>query len=200
MKPVNQSIRINLLRLLFVAMLPVLLFVKPIGGPDSFWIEVLEPVGISLLVMGVLGRFWSILYVGSRKNKLVVTDGPYSITRNPLYLFSSIAAFGIGLMMGTFTVALLVGGGVTLVLYITARKEARFLRKTFGADYDAYAETTPFFFPDLRKYRTEDEVTFSVRALTTNLNDALVFLAFIPIAEVLEMLRADYLATWLQVY
>ena len=102
--------------------------------------------------------------------------------------------------MGTLTVALLVGGGITLVLYITARKEARYLRSAFGADYEAYETTTPFFFPDLRKLRSEAEVTFSVGALTTNLKDALVFLSFIPIAEVLEILRADYLPTWCLVY
>ena len=84
--------------------------------------------GLALVVLCITGRLWCILYVGNKKNLELVTRGPYSMTRNPLYFFSTLGAAGIGLMFGSLTVA------ATLLLLsfwtfsITAEKEASFLR------------------------------------------------------------------------
>lgn len=49
------------------------------------------------IVACVLIGFWSILYIGGRKNQMIMQDGPYSMCRHPLYLFSTIGVFGFGL-------------------------------------------------------------------------------------------------------
>lgn len=189
---VNQRIRINILRLAFVLILPVLLFVRPGMRVDGYGHELIEAAGVLLLVAGVLGRFWSILYVGGRKNLELMQDGPFSMTRNPLYFSSTIAATGIGLMLGAASFALLLGAAVGTILYLTARREAAFLAQEFGPAYAGYAERVPFFFPDPRLFRAAPEALFRTEPLRKNLFDAFVFLCFIPLVELVDVFKESH--------
>ncbi len=188
-KPANQAVRIALLRLLFLALIPCMLIVEPAYAPDSLFSEVIEPFGALVVIAGVLGRFWSILYIGGRKNDMVMTIGPYSMCRHPLYLFSTIATTGLGLLLGSLVLAGLFGGLTFLILMATARREEAFLRATFGNTYDAYAARTPLIWPRPSLFHTPNEVTFSVRHLKGNMFDALIFLSFIPLGETIEYLK-----------
>lgn len=194
---VNQQKRINALRTAGILLLPALLFVHPSYPPESATHETYEAIGLLLLFAGVFGRFWSILYVGSRKNAQLVQDGPYSMTRNPLYFFSTVATLGIGLMMGSLVLAALLTLVVGVTLYLTARKERAFLAREFGDDYARYAGRVAFFFPDPRLFHTEPEIVFSTLTLKRNFVDATVFLSFIPLVEVLDMAKESILPVWL---
>lgn len=191
-KAVNQKRRINSLRLAVVLLLPVILFVMPELPFYGFGHEMIEAVGVLILIAGVLGRFWSILYLGGRKNAQVMQEGPFSITRNPLYLFSTVASFGIGLMLGAVGFAILLAGIVGTILWITARREAAFLAQEFGAEYAAYARRVPFFFPDPRLYYAAPEAVFRTVPLRRNLFDAFVFLSAIPLSELLDSFKEVY--------
>lgn len=186
---VDQKRRINLLRLSLLAMMPAILLVNPALGLGGLGHEVIEAFGLLLLLAGVLGRFWSILYVGGAKNRMVAQDGPYSMTRNPLYFFSTVAATGIGLMFGAASLGLLIGATDGVILWNTARKEAAFLSHGFGADYDACAARMPFFLPDLRLFRTGRTVQVDIATLRRIMFDAVVFLCFIPIVELVDQLK-----------
>ena len=59
-------------------------------------------VGVFMLAMGSLGRMWCSLYIAGYKNKKLVTAGPYSMTRNPLYFFSMLGFIGFGFLTKTF--------------------------------------------------------------------------------------------------
>ena len=189
---VNQQMRVNILRLSFVLLLPVLLFVRPHMSVEGLGHEVIESVGILLVIAGVLGRFWSILYVGGVKNAEVMQDGPYSMTRNPLYFSSTVAAIGIGLMLGALSFALLLGGTVGLILYVTARRESAFLADHFGPDYARYADRVPFFLPDPRLFQTPARMSFQTHTLRRNLFDAMVFLSFIPLVELIDGFKQHF--------
>ena len=189
---VNQDMRINILRGAMLLMLPVLVFIRPHMTFGGFGHEFMEAIGVLVLIAGVLGRFWSILYIGGRKNAEVMQDGPFSITRNPLYFFSTIAAFGIGLMMGAVSFALILGAVIGTILYVTARREAAFLEQEFGAEYRAYAQRVPFFFPDPRIFRAAPEAVFRTGPLRKNLFDAFVFLSFIPLVEILDIFKEAF--------
>lgn len=194
-RPFDQRIRIGALRIGALILLPLLILIRPDFVPEGFAFEVMENIGILLIIACVLGRFWAILYVGRHKNRSVITDGPYSITRNPLYLFSSIGAFGIGLLFGKLSLALALGGSVFALLWFTARREADFLAAEFGPAYADYAARVPMFVPNFRLFRTAPTVEISTDALRRNLLDAFVFLSAIPIAELAETLysRLDLL-------
>lgn len=187
--PANQWIRINILRAAFVLVFPLLLIVEPAYSDLSAFGEFIEPVGALLIIAGVLGRFWAILYIGGRKNKMVMMDGPYSICRHPLYLFSTMATFGLGLILGSVVLALLLGGITFTVLMMTAEKEEAFLISEFGEIYRGYAARTPLIIPHPALFKTPPTIDVSLSHLRVNLSDALVFLAFIPLAEGISYLQ-----------
>ncbi|MCU0803305.1 MAG: isoprenylcysteine carboxylmethyltransferase family protein [Rhodobacteraceae bacterium] len=142
-----------------------------------------------MIIGAVLGRFWAILYIGAVKNKVVMQDGPYSICRHPLYLFSTMGVVGFGLMLGSLVLASVLGAVAFLILSRTAAREEHFLRAEFGAAYEAYAARVPRIWPKLSLFQAEPSVTSSLIAVRTNFFDALVFLAFIPLAELMEGLK-----------
>ena len=184
--PFNQRIRIGALRLGAIVMIPLLILTHPYFTEEGLVFELMENLGVFLIIACVLGRFWSILYVGRHKNRRVVTDGPYSITRNPLYFFSTVGALGVGLLFGKLSLALALGGGVFALLFFTARREQAFLAAEFGDEYAAYAARVPMFLPDPRLFVTAPTVEISADALRRNLLDAFVFLSAIPLAELAE--------------
>ncbi|MEY8842943.1 isoprenylcysteine carboxylmethyltransferase family protein [Cribrihabitans sp. XS_ASV171] len=179
------------------ALLPLMIFARPIEMEPKWLFELLEIVGVFSVIGAVLGRFWSILYIGGHKNSQVIDAGPYSICRHPLYLFSTLGVIGLGLMLGSLLLAGLFGGLTFLALSMTAAREEAFLRAEFGRDYDAYARRVPRILPRLEGFTTDAEIIVSVRQLKTNFFDALVFLSFIPLAEILEGLKmAGYIPTF----
>lgn len=197
-RPFNQKIRIAGLRLATLALVPLLLFSVPVvGGLPA---ALLHGAGILCVVAAVLGRFWAILYIGGHKNRRVMQDGPYSLCRHPLYLFSTIGAAGFGLMLESVTLTMLLGGVVLTILTATAKREECDLRRMFGSAYDAYTARVPRIVPRLSGFSTPLRVTFDTGTLARNTRDALAFLALIPLAEALNWLHAGHflrgLALW----
>lgn len=89
-------------------------------------------LGILCIIGAVIGRFWAILYIGGRKNMVVMQDGLCSICRQPLYLFSTLAAVGFGLTLGSVIVTAVVRNLAFAILSMTAAREERYLRQTFA--------------------------------------------------------------------
>ena len=199
-RPFNQKIRIWGLRLFFVLAVPLILFTRSAWTHPEWIFEILEVSGIFLVIAGVLGRFWAILYIGAMKNRSVMQVGPYSICRHPLYLFSTIGVLGFGLMLGSLVLTAFLGLSVFVILSATAAREENFLRTTFGAEYNTYAARVPRIWPNLRHFTTPAEVTCSVKALRVNFADALVFLAFIPLAELMESVKEAGLLPTIALY
>lgn len=184
--PANQRRRINTLRAVMAVMVPLVLFTRPGLPINAAVMDAIESLGMLLVIGGVLGRFWSILYIGSRKNAVVMQDGPYSMCRHPLYLFSTMAVFGFGLMLGSVILTAVMTALVFYVLSDIASKEERFLRAEFGATYEAYAARTPRILPRVRQFSSPAQVTFDTGTLRRNFFDALVFLSLLPIGELTE--------------
>jgi protein-S-isoprenylcysteine O-methyltransferase Ste14 len=188
-RPFNQKIRIAILRIFFLLAIPLILFTRSAWMEPEWVFDIFELVGVFMIIGAVLGRFWAILYIGAVKNKVVMQDGPYSICRHPLYLFSTMGVVGFGLMLGSLVLASVLGAVAFLILSRTAAREEHFLRAEFGAAYEAYAARVPRIWPKLSLFQAEPSVTSSLIAVRTNFFDALVFLAFIPLAELMEGLK-----------
>jgi len=196
-QPFNQRKRLFVVQILSSVAIVTLLFSRP-GWNESLPVhEFVEMIGFLLVLVCIFGRLWSILYVGGRKNSELATCGPYSITRNPLYLFSTIGAFGIGLMFGSIMVAVLLGLFSYLIFSTTSRQEEAFLRGKFGLTYETYAAATPRFWPNQWLYRDLSQHTFCPKTLRSTFVDALVFPAAFPIIEGIENLHVTgYLPTY----
>jgi protein-S-isoprenylcysteine O-methyltransferase Ste14 len=149
----------------------------------------IELAGIGFIWIGVIGRLWSILYIGGHKASTVIMDGPYSVMRNPLYFFSTIAAVGVGFQSGTLTAGLVFGGLCYLAFQIVTRREEKHLLGVFGATYAAYMSSVPRFFPNPRLFKDQAAVTVSTRRMYSTLLDGLVFFVALPAFELAEYLQ-----------
>jgi protein-S-isoprenylcysteine O-methyltransferase Ste14 len=77
----------------------------------------------------------------------LVTQGPYAVVRNPIYLGMFGLMVSTGLVFTTWW-ALLIAVIVFLVgNQVRIRAEENLLRETFGSQFDDYARRVPAFFP-----------------------------------------------------
>ena len=174
---------------------------RPIWADWALATAVLRSLGTLMLVAGVLYRVWAILYIGGRKNAEVVQDGPYSMSRHPLYFGTTLAMVGFGLMLQSLVFAVLLGGLALLILSATAAREERFLRAEFGAGYETFARrVTTRVLPRVDLFHTADVVSFKPRILRTNIADALGFLVIIPLVALLDLLHAWGLPTLFSIF
>jgi protein-S-isoprenylcysteine O-methyltransferase Ste14 len=152
--------------------------------------QAIEWFGVGLIAICILGRTWASLYIGGRKIVDLVTTGPYSITRNPLYFFSVIGAAGIGAQAGSITVALVCSCAGFLVFSVVARREEGLLLKQHRQSYVAYLKRVPRFFPNPFLWR--DEPTLMVRPSRVYMTfaDALLFMLAMPLAQACEYFQS----------
>jgi protein-S-isoprenylcysteine O-methyltransferase Ste14 len=176
----------------------LLFFAGPRWPEDTWRHETIEGVGVALIVLCILGRTWCSLYIGGRKNQLLITDGPYSVSRNPLYFFSIVGAVGVGAQVGSLVLALLCGFIVWAIFLHTVLREEAALGTAFGDDYRAYLATVPRFLPKPSLWRDLATVEVRPRVVLMTFADALVFLAAIPLAEGFEYAQiAGYIPVFL---
>ncbi|WP_306547811.1 isoprenylcysteine carboxylmethyltransferase family protein [Desulfobulbus sp.] len=107
----------------------------------------LDSLGFVLVVVAAFGRIWSSLYISGYKEDRVVTEGPYAIVRNPLYVFSFLGALGLGLATRHVAVLAVVAAAFILYYPLVVLTEERNLQGKFGQVYGDYASRTPRFFP-----------------------------------------------------
>lgn len=151
--------------------------------------EAIEWVGIGLIIVCVLGRTWTSMYIGGRKIEELVQTGPFSICRNPLYVFSIVGAAGIGCQSGSIILAGLCALLAFAVFAVVVRREEAVLRQRYGRVYADYMARVPRFFPRPSLWHDDPTLLIRPRRVAMTFADALVFLAAYPVAELLEHLQ-----------
>ena len=180
--------RIALAVLISVIFISLLFVGTSTQVPESFH-EHIEQVGIILIVAAIMGRMWCTLYIGGRKSAEIVSGGPYSITRNPLYVFSSVGAAGIGAMSGSITVAVAFAVITALAFHYVIKVEEAYLEQAFGEPYRVYMARVPRFFPNPRLFRENDLLSVRPQLLYRTFTDGLVFVVAYPFFEMVEYLQ-----------
>lgn len=192
MQSMKEMSRYQARRRLAVAVIIVLLFLALLFV-RSAWPrgthEYIEAFGLGFIMVAILGRMWCTLYIGGHKGAQIIRTGPYSLSRNPLYVFSTIGAFGIGCLTGSLGVALL----LTIACYITflfvILAEEGYLENTFGQPYRDYKLEVPRFFPRFSEYRDVETLTIRPKTLYNTFFDGLVFFVAFPFFETVEHLQ-----------
>jgi protein-S-isoprenylcysteine O-methyltransferase Ste14 len=110
--------------------------------------------GVTALA-GLLLRAWSAGYLA--KNERLVTGGPYSLTRNPLYLGSSLMGLGCAVAGRTWVMGVAFAVFFAAVYWPVMEREAEFLRKGFPEAYEPYAKQVPLFLPKMSRYHAQVE-------------------------------------------
>ncbi len=101
--------------------------------------------GATLGLAGLLLRAWAAGCL--LKNQSLATGGPYSYTRNPLYLGSALMGLGSALAGRSWVMGAALAGFFLLVYWPVMEREAQFLRREFPESFEAYARQVPMFFP-----------------------------------------------------
>lgn len=148
-----------------------------------------EHLGLIAIMICIIGRAWCSLYIGGRKKAEIVDTGPYSISRNPLYVFSYIGAFGVGAQTGSVSMGLLFLAVTMTVFHFTVAREEAWLLNAFGEPYEAYMRRTPRFGPDFSKWKEEPVLQVRPQFFLETIRDGLVLLLAIPVFEAIEKLQ-----------
>lgn len=114
------------------------------------WISVWSAL---LFLPGLTLRFWAAGFIGpvSRNPKIstdsLMTRGPYSIVRHPLYIANALlVAAGLAMLRPHWILVALTALGFVVLYVLIGRAEERSLREHYGDSHKEYAaRVTPFF-------------------------------------------------------
>lgn len=186
-KKLNKS-RIRDTWIVVVLSLVILLTTKNHNPLSNYSLhEVVEFIGYFLVMFCAFGRVYCSAYLGGYKNNTVVNTGPFSIVRNPLYLFSLIGVLGISFITSNLYVMLFAPTAIYLIYLSLIKREEEYLLATFGDEYKKYIQKTPRFFPNIKNYNAPDTYQFHTKNLNKALFDAVWWFVPFVVLEVLEV-------------
>lgn len=170
----------------------------PTGGLMS---GTLLLIGLSLALIGCIGRIWCSLFIDGFKTKQLVTCGPYSVCRNPLYFFSAVGAIGVAFGTATLTIPGVVF--VCFAVYYPAiiRAEERRLWALHREPFSDYCGKVSTILPRMRSYNAPETYQIHPRIVGNSILEATWFVWFAMIAHLLYQLhqRTDFLPTWFSI-
>lgn len=110
----------------------------------------LFPIGVILMVLGILFRAWAVISLGKFftmkvmifSNHSLVEEGPYRLVRHPSYLGALITTIGFGLASGYSVLLIIFFLIVALALGYRILIEERVLKEKFGEEWDEYSRRT----------------------------------------------------------
>jgi protein-S-isoprenylcysteine O-methyltransferase Ste14 len=150
---------------------------------------ILFAVGVIMVGIATVGRLWCNLYICGRKSSELITTGPYSMCRNPLYFFSLIGAVGLGLVTETVSIPLIFLVVFSVYYPFVIQAEEKGLRQIHGAEFQHYCEEIPRFIPSFRRLQEPQEYLVKARLFRKSLFDATCFIWLIAVLETIEVLH-----------
>jgi protein-S-isoprenylcysteine O-methyltransferase Ste14 len=123
-------------------------------------------IGFILIVIGESLRMWAVRYAGgvTRTTKVgapsLCTSGPYSYTRNPLYIGNMIIYSGFVFVAGSLNIlSMLIITWVFFIIqyYLIINLEQNTLIDIFGKEYKNYMNNVPILFPRLSSWKNKDK-------------------------------------------
>ncbi len=112
--------------------------------------------GMIMVAVGVAIALWCVLtfaIVGKGTPapfdppRRLVVSGPYRFVRNPMYIGAGLALLGVAVFYGSASLYGFVGLFLLIVFLFIVAYEEPTLRRTFGADYEAYLDRVGRFWP-----------------------------------------------------
>ena len=160
---ITKEYRIAITRVFGAAIGFLLLFSHYSWKPDIYVNLFVDFVAFVLILICTFGRLWALAYISGHKTKDLIEQGPYSLVRNPLYLFSLIGAVGVGLVSKNILVCALII--VMFVIYypFVIRAEEKHLREIHGDTFAEYTRKTPMFIPNFSGFHEKQYYPINAR-------------------------------------
>lgn len=194
--------RINLSRLVAIALLVPALFSDSRMELYPTIEGILFFAGCGFVALATVGRLWCSLYICGYKTNNLITIGPYSLSRNPLYVLSLIGAVGVGMTTETLTVSALILLAFAIYYPSVIRYEESVLRARHPEDFARYCAEVPRFWPRPFRFLVEPaEYAVIPRAFRKAMGSAIWFVLLVGALELAEALReAHVIPTWFQLW
>ncbi len=151
--------------------------------------DILFFLGVILASIATVGRLWCSVYISGYKVNTLVTAGPYSMCRNPLYFFSFLGALGVGLATETLSIPLIILIGFAIQYPYVINKEEKRLLTTHGAAFETYRNRVPRFIPSFSTFKEPEEYVMKPKIFRKRLFDSLWFVWILGILELIEALH-----------
>ena len=199
----SMTSRRILITWVFALILFLLLLLGKTYGDDGTALveESLFLLGMCLVAVGVVGRAWSLAYIAGNKNARLVTSGPYSLCRHPLYFSNLLGALGLGFTTETVTIPLIITCAFALYYTFLITKEEDKLKKRFGSAYADYRMKVRRFFPSFRSFHENEYVLIAQKPFRIGVVNLGYFILLIGVLEFLEVIhRTGLLPTLFHIY
>jgi protein-S-isoprenylcysteine O-methyltransferase Ste14 len=185
----------------FAILLAGLLLITDHSWPKTGFLNIfLGTFGLVLVGLGAMGRVWASMYISGYKDRTLVTEGAYSIVRNPLYVFSFIGAVGVGCATGSLVLIGLLIVGFFLYYPLTTVDEEQRLAAQYGQEYSEYLRRTPRYIPDLSLFHESETYTVDTKTYRYAFMDAVWFVWIYGLIQLIEKLHtAGILPTLLRI-
>lgn len=146
-------------------------------------------LGGILAVVGAFGRLWCSLYIAGYKNNTLVTVGPYSLCRNPLYFFSFIGALGIGLSTGSLTISVIIACGFAIYYPLVVSSEEARLALLHGESFQCYRQNIPAFLPRISAFYEPAKYAVQPIIFRKDIGDSIWFVWIVCLLQLVSALR-----------
>ena len=153
--------------------------------------ELEKIAGFILIAVSTMGTLWCGDYLFGRKSKRLCQEGPYSVCRNPLYLFAGLGWLGV-VMVSTRLILVIVFLLVFCVEYVLVVKyEEKRLLQLFGKEYETYTEQVPRLIPRFKNYRTCEKLEVDPRRHLLGIVKSMRFFWMAFALQLIEVLKAS---------
>jgi protein-S-isoprenylcysteine O-methyltransferase Ste14 len=189
--------RLYIPKLLFWPLMAMALVTQSVYlRPYGFWNTTWDVIAFLILLTAAMGRVWASAYISGRKNRDLVVDGPYSITRNPLYFFSFLGYIGIGLAFQSLVIAGAFAIAFFLTHWATILAEEKKLHGIFGETFDNYCRQVPRFFPRFGNFTVPEYVTFNPKFFNRAVLDCGLLMSVFILAHFIDWLHTYMPTGW----
>lgn len=142
-------------------------------------------LGFFFIIAGVFFRAWSSGHLN--KDKELATEGPYALTRNPLYFGNFLLGLGIAIAGNNLYTYIIFFAFFLLFFPFLMVIEHRRLKIKFGKKYEDWSRKSNSFFPKIKRIR---EFNFNISNYIKNREYRVLFFSFLIIALlILKYLR-----------
>ncbi len=199
----SSQYRIFISRMFIPVLICFLLFTTYSWPRNSFFDIAIGVIGFILIVICAFGRLWAALYIYGKKNIQLITEGPYSMVRNPLYFFSFLGALGIGLLSKNIIVFALILLFFLAYYPFVVLAEEDALKNIHKEKYLLYMKSTPRFFPKFSLIKEPKQLLVNTIKLRKAFGDIMwffwfyVFIKLVDTLHVLEILPVLWEIPWI---
>lgn len=158
----------------------------------GFWgTAACETAGWLLFAVGAICRWWAMLYISGHKDRQIISAGPYSMCRHPLYLGTLLLSLSfVAFLQSVSLFAGMLAAGLVYFAITLPREEGR-LVANYGDAYEQYRRRVPALWPNFSLYASPAAISVNLSGLRAELIRAVRWGALPLVAHLLQAARQE---------